>query len=173
MSRQLPKRPLVQAVQVELRGLSAEIDRLDALAAEAYGLNRTDMRCLDVLGRSGAQTPTELAHALGFTTGGITTVIDRLEQAGYARRRADPSDRRRLIVEPTELLAQRDAQIFGRLIQTTETLVGGYSDAELKTIHDFLARSRATIATHAESVVQQARAGRAPPARAHRAPADT
>src|SRR5690242_13043694 len=102
MSRQLRKRPLVQAVQAELRALSAEIDRLDGLAADAYGLNRTDMRCLDVLGRTGPQTPTELAHALGFTTGGITTVIDRLEQAGYARRRPDPADRRRLIVEPTE-----------------------------------------------------------------------
>ncbi len=82
MSRQSPSRPLVRAVQAELRSLSTEIDRLDALAAEAFGLNRTDMRCLDLLGRGGPQTPTELAHALGFTTGGITTVVDRLEQAG-------------------------------------------------------------------------------------------
>jgi len=157
VSRQLAVRPLVHAVQTELRGLSTEIDRLDAVAAEAYGLNRTDMRCLDVLGRTGAQTPTELAHALGFTTGGITTVVDRLEQAGYARRRADPADRRRIIVEPTDLVAQRDAEIFGRLIQSTEALVDSYSDAELTTIRDFLCRSRATIAAHAESL-------RAPPA---------
>jgi len=152
MSRQLAVRPLVQAVQSELRGLSTEIDRLDAVAAEAYGLNRTDMRCLDVLGRTGAQTPTELAHALGFTTGGITTVIDRLEQAGYARRRADPADRRRIIVETTDLVAQRDAEIFGRLIRATRALVGAYSDAELTTILEFLSRSRASIAAHVEAL---------------------
>lgn len=145
-------RPLVHAVQDALRGLSTEIDRLDALAADAYGLNRTDMRCLDVLGRTGPQTPTELAHALGYTTGGMTTVIDRLEQAGYVRRRADAADRRRVFVEATELVAQRDAEVFGRLIHTTRALVAGYSDAELTTILDFLSRSRAATAAHADSL---------------------
>jgi DNA-binding MarR family transcriptional regulator len=164
MSRQSARRPLVQAVQAELRALSTEVDRLDALAAQAFGLNRTDLRCLELLSRAGALTATELAHALGFTTGGVTTVIDRLEQAGYARRRADPFDRRRIIVEPTDLLAQRDAEIFGRLIQSTEALVAGYSDADLATIRDFLGRSRATIAAHVESLLQQSRLGRPRPA---------
>src|SRR5215467_14424190 len=123
MSRELPPvRPLVEAVQAELRGLGTEIDRLDGVAADCFGLNRTDMRCLELLGQAGALAPTELANALGFTTGGITTVIDRLERAGYARRRPDPSDRRRLIVEATVLVAQREAEVFGRLIQRTEAL---------------------------------------------------
>jgi DNA-binding MarR family transcriptional regulator len=161
MSRQLPAaRALARAVQAELRSLSTEIDQLDALAAEAYGLNRTDMRCLDVLGRTGAQTPTSLAHALGFTTGGITTVIDRLEQAGYARRCPDPLDRRRMIIEPTDLVAHRDAEIFGPLIQTTTDLVNAYSDAELTTILDFLGRTRAAIAAHAESALKPSSTGR-------------
>ena len=34
-----------------LRALSTEIDRLDQAAADRYGLNRTDMRALDILGR--------------------------------------------------------------------------------------------------------------------------
>ena len=157
MSSRLAERPLIAAVQAELRDLSTEIDRLDGVAAERFGLNRTDLRCLDLLGRAGALTPTELAHALGFTTGGVTTVIDRLEQAGYARRRPDPADRRRLIVEPTELVHRREAEIFGRLIQSTEALVAAYSDAELGTIRDFLARSRETIAAHAESLLQQSK----------------
>jgi DNA-binding MarR family transcriptional regulator len=161
MSRQSAARALVQAVQAELRGLSTDIDRLDALAADAFGLNRTDMRCLDLLGRTGAQTPTDLAHALDFTTGGITTVIDRLEQAGYVRRRADPDDRRRVIIEPTDLVAQREAEIFGRLIKSTEALVASYSGSDLATIRDFLSRSRATIAAHADSLVRQPSAGRA------------
>lgn len=150
--------PLVEAVQSELRALATEIDRLDALAAEVFGLNRTDMRCLDVLGRAGAQTPTELAHALDFTTGGITTVIDRLEQAGYVRRRADPGDRRRVIIEPTELVAQREADIFGGLIHGAEAVAATYSAADLATIRDFLSRSRATIAAHADALLQRSRA---------------
>jgi DNA-binding MarR family transcriptional regulator len=156
MSRQsATRRALVGAVQAEFRGLSPEMDRLDALAAERFGLNRTDLRCLDLLRRDGHQTPTDLARALGFTTGGMTTVIDRLEHAGYVRRRPDPDDRRRIVVVGTRLLARREAEIFGRLIQSTEALIAGYSDADLTTIYDFLRRSRAAIAAHSESLLQQ------------------
>jgi DNA-binding MarR family transcriptional regulator len=165
MSSELPRlRPLVEAVQAELRGLGNEVDRLDGVAAECFGLNRTDMRCLELLGQAGALAPTELANALGFTTGGMTTVIDRLERAGYARRRPDPADRRRIIVEATELVAQREAEVFGRLIQSTEALASSYSDAELATIRDFLSRSRETIAAHAESLLRQSSTSRAHPA---------
>jgi DNA-binding MarR family transcriptional regulator len=164
MSRHSARRPLVAAVQDELRGLGTEVDRLDGLAAERFGLNRTDLRCLDLLGRAGALSPTELARALGFTTGGVTTVIDRLEQAGYARRRPDPADRRRVIVEATALAARREAEVFGGLIRSTAALVATYSDADLATIRDFLGRSRATIAAHAESLLRQSAAGRVRPA---------
>jgi DNA-binding MarR family transcriptional regulator len=165
MSRELPAvRPLVDAVQAELRRLGTEVDRLDGVAAECFGLNRTDMRCLELLGQASALAPTELANALGFTTGGITTVIDRLERAGYARRQPDTADRRRIIVEATELVAEREAEVFGRLIHSTEALAASYSDADLATIRDFLGRSRETIAAHAESLLQQSSTSRARPA---------
>src|SRR5262245_20308937 len=138
-------RPLVDAVLAELRGLGAEIDRLDRLAAGRYGLNRTDLHSLEIVGRSGGLTPTELAQALGFTTGGITTVIDRLERAGYARRRPDPRDRRRVVVEATELTAERDAEVFGQLILSTQQIAATYTDAELAVIRDFLERNRMAI----------------------------
>jgi DNA-binding MarR family transcriptional regulator len=163
MSRESRARPLVDAVQAELRGLGTEVDRLDAAATECFGLNRTDMRCLELLGQAGALTPTELANGLSFTTGGMTTVIDRLERAGYARRRPDPADRRRVIVEATELVAQREADVFGRLIHSTEALAAAYSDADLATIRDFLRRSRETIEAHVESLQQSpARPARGP-----------
>jgi DNA-binding MarR family transcriptional regulator len=39
-----------------------------------------------------------LADLTGLTTGAVTGIIDRLEQAGFARREKDPHDRRRVIV---------------------------------------------------------------------------
>ena len=86
----MAERALPGQVAGGLRALSTEIDRLDQAAADRYGLNRTDMRALDILGRAGPLAPTALARLLGFTTGGITTVLDRLERAGYIRRRPDP-----------------------------------------------------------------------------------
>ena len=69
--------------------------RANTRAADRYGLNRTDMRALDIVGQAGPLAPTALGRLLGFTTGGVTSVLDRLERAGYIRRQPDPSDRRR------------------------------------------------------------------------------
>src|SRR5215470_12526923 len=124
----MSERPLPARVTGSLRALSTEIDRLDQAAADRYGLNRTDMRALDIVGRAGPMAPTNLARLLGFTTGGVTTVLDRLERAGYIRRRPSPGDRRRLEVEVTEATAARDAEVFGGLIRQTSELLATYSD---------------------------------------------
>ncbi len=68
--------------------------------AERVGLNATDFECLDVLDWTGPITAGELARRVGITSGAVTGVIDRLERAGWVRRAADPTDRRRVIVEP-------------------------------------------------------------------------
>jgi DNA-binding MarR family transcriptional regulator len=121
-----------------LRGLAAAMEQLDEVAARIYGLNRTDMRALEIVSRLGALTPTELARKLGFTTGGVTTVIDRLENAGYVRRQKDRSDRRRLMVEVTDLTRQRDLAVFGGMGRLTSDLVKGISSAHLVAIIRFL-----------------------------------
>ena len=82
----MSERALPAQVTGSLRALSTEIDRLDQAAADRYGLNRTDMRALDIISWAGPLAPTDLARQLGFTTGGVTTVLDRLERAGYIRR---------------------------------------------------------------------------------------
>jgi DNA-binding MarR family transcriptional regulator len=140
-----------------LRALSTEIDRLDQAAADRYGLNRTDMRALDILGRAGPLAPTALAGLLGFTTGGVTTVLDRLEKAGYIRRRPDPGDRRRQLVETTEATAIRDEEVFGDLIRATRDLLADYPDDQLAVIRGFLDRIRQLTAAHADALGSHAR----------------
>ncbi|HEY2958771.1 MAG TPA: MarR family transcriptional regulator [Actinomycetota bacterium] len=152
--------PRSQQVLAALRALSTEIDLLDQVAAERYGLSAADMRSLDVLGQLGPLSPTELARRVGFTTGGITTVIDRLERAGYVRRVADPGDRRRLLVETTAKTAERDREVFGGLARTTLQGLSAYSEPELAVIQDFLERTRAITARHAADLVRQARSAR-------------
>jgi DNA-binding MarR family transcriptional regulator len=135
-----------------LRALSTEIDRLDQAAADRYGLNRTDMRALDITGRSGPLAPTDLARLLGFTTGGVTTVLDRLERAGYVRRRPASGDRRRLVVEVTEATTARDAEVFGGLIRQTSDLLATYTDDQLQVIDDFLTRIRQLTSAYADAL---------------------
>jgi DNA-binding MarR family transcriptional regulator len=81
------------------RYLSAVV--LHGLAsAEAAGLNATDMYALNLLELSGPMTASGLASQSGLTTGATTRLIDRLERGGHVRRRADPGDRRKVIIEP-------------------------------------------------------------------------
>jgi DNA-binding MarR family transcriptional regulator len=148
----MSQRTLAAQVTDSLRGLSTEIDRLDQVAADRYGLNRTDMRALDIVGRSGPLAPTALARLLGFTTGGVTTVLDRLERAGYARRHPDPRDRRRVVVEATQATAARDREIFGGLIHQTGDLLTSYTDGQLAVIDDFLVRVRQLTAAYADAL---------------------
>jgi DNA-binding MarR family transcriptional regulator len=143
---------LVTSVISSLRALSAETDRLDDVAARRYGLNRTDMRALEIIGREGPMAPTELARLLGFTTGGVTTVIDRLERAGYVRRRPDQTDRRRLVVEVTDATRQQDAELFGDLVRRTRAFAQSYSDDQLRIIQGFLEGAREITAAHSQAL---------------------
>ena len=145
----MSERALPGRVAASLRALSTEIDRLDHAAAERYGLNRTDMRALDITGRAGPLAPTDLARLLGFTTGGVTTVLDRLERAGYVRRRPDAADRRRQVVEITGVTTARDQEVFGGLIRQTGDLLATYTDEQLNVIDDFLTRTRQLTAAYA------------------------
>lgn len=75
------------------RGMNANFAR--------FGLNRTDWDALASLRRAGApyrRSPTELYRALMRTSGGITHIVDRLEQDGLVDRVPDPADRRGLLV---------------------------------------------------------------------------
>jgi DNA-binding MarR family transcriptional regulator len=146
-------RASIADVQSELRGLSTEIDRLDDIAAERFGLNRTDLRALDLVRGAGSLAPTDLARGLGFTTGGVTTVIDRLERAGYVRRTPDPADRRRVVLEATPAVLDREAVVFGPLGRDMADMVAAFDDGELAVIRDFLRRSRETTAAHVDRLM--------------------
>src|SRR6266536_2456677 len=105
------KRQLFERLIFEVRASQSATDRYDQAVADTIGLNRTDMRCLDLLDREGRLTAGQLAAQTGLTSGAITTAIDRLEKAGQARRVRDTDDRHRIYVEMTED-ARRNAGRF-------------------------------------------------------------
>jgi DNA-binding MarR family transcriptional regulator len=45
-------------------------------------------------GPGGLRAMSELTESTAFTSGGVTRLVDRMEQAGYVERRPCPSDRR-------------------------------------------------------------------------------
>jgi DNA-binding MarR family transcriptional regulator len=115
---------LLYAIIDLIRGNQVLTDLVDEAAADYLGINRTDARALDVIDQKGRITAGELARELRLSTGAVTTLIDRLERAGYARRVPDPGDRRRVLIEVTPVVRRVAERIYGK----PEDLLPAYED---------------------------------------------
>ena len=59
------KRQVFEELLDEVRRSQNATDRYDQAVADAIGLNRTDMRCLDIIDREEPVTAGRLAEAMG------------------------------------------------------------------------------------------------------------
>jgi DNA-binding MarR family transcriptional regulator len=128
----------IQAINEKFREMSTETIMFHQAVADILGLHVTDHKCLDFIYRFGAMPAGRLAELTGLTTGAITGIIDRLEEAGYVRRTNDPKDRRRTIVEPTrnKKLEKKIEVLFIPLRDRMHKLLSSYSDSELAFLLD-------------------------------------
>lgn len=152
------KRQVFDELIDEVRRSQNATDRFDQAVADALGLNRTDMRCLDVLEREGPVTAGRLAEATGLTTGAMTTALDRLERAGYARRVPDTADRRRVLVQATPQSLQDAGRFYGEHAALSELLYQRYTEAQLELLLGFVREGREFNERHAAQIEQENRA---------------
>jgi DNA-binding MarR family transcriptional regulator len=145
-------RDTIDSVIRSLRRVNLQGSFLGQTVAIRFGLSESDVEALSVLLDTGAATAGRLSELMGLTSGAVTRVIDRLEQAGYVRRIPDPADRRRVIVE---LIPEKMAAVQATMAQFSEKTaseMGRYSDAELAVIDDFLTRMAAVTRDEANSL---------------------
>lgn len=132
------------ALAALVRQYQRDIDAFDQAVAERYGLSRTDFRCLDLvleMVTAGTPvTPARLAEAADITPSTLTSVLDRLERAGYLQRVRQEANRRQVLLQLTAMFADVTEEIFapiaadgaGQLTQLTdsevETLIGFFAD---------------------------------------------
>jgi DNA-binding MarR family transcriptional regulator len=123
------------------RELSTAVVMFHEAVGKRLGLSGTERKLLDVLSRLGPSTAGELATHTGLTTGAITGIVDRLVNAGYARREPNPRDRRSVIVTRLAHPASERlrAEVFAPLGQAITELSGQYQPAELAAIASYLA----------------------------------
>ncbi len=151
MSSKNSKSDLVGEVVAEFRISGNHDSAFDAQAAKRLGVNDTDLHCLNIIESRGGLTAGELAKDSGLTTGAVTGVIDRLEKAGYARRVADPGDRRRVKVEVTEDFYTRADEIWGPLATEFQAaLADRFTPKELEGFAELLRTTSAIAARHTD-----------------------
>ena len=117
--------------------------------AVRFGLSESDVDTLERLAEYGSTTAGHLSQLMGLSTGAITRVLDRLEQAGYIKRSVDPADRRRVIVTLVPDKTAGLEALTDRLAKASEAELARYSEDQIDAIADFLARM--TEVTRTES----------------------
>jgi len=142
----------IESVIRSLRRVNLQGSLFGQTVAIRFGLTESDVEALEVLLDSGSATAGRLSELMGLTTGAVTRVIDRLEQAGYVRRVADPADRRRVIVEVVADKATAVESTLDRVSVKSAAEIDHYSEAELAVINDFLTRVAAITRDEASAL---------------------
>jgi len=107
--------------------------KYDEAVGEIYGLGPAERLCLSFLWH-GPQTASAIAREIRLTPAAVTALIDRLEKRGFVRRTADPSDRRKVLVEAAEATLKLTAEAYLPMRDAGAKALAKYTDAELKVV---------------------------------------
>ncbi len=133
---------LVDRVGVAVRRMGAQTVLASDVIAGLFGLHKTDLESLDLIHlHGGACSAGELSKATGLSSGSTTALIDRLVNAGYAVREADPNDRRRQIVRLLDEALAPIRAVYAPIQAEMYKLWSGYSPRDLALIEEFITRS--------------------------------
>jgi DNA-binding MarR family transcriptional regulator len=142
-----PRMALVHA----LRAVTVELALAGSRFAEQESMHATDVRAMIQIldgNRAGARvSPGWLSGRLGITTAATTSVLDRLQDAGYIRRINDLMDRRRVFIMPNEQAIEVGWRFFGPLIDSMVGALADFDPAEQEVIRRFLAAMDDAIST--------------------------
>jgi DNA-binding MarR family transcriptional regulator len=139
---------LLRRLEETMRKVGAQAVLISDLVATRVGLNSTDLECLDLLYLAGSTPAGTLSKHTGLTTGATTAVIDRLERAGFVRRRGDPADRRRVLVEVLPASSGRIEPLYAPFAANLAELNREYDDRQLAIVAEYMSRALDLGAAH-------------------------
>lgn len=120
--------------------IERELQPLDITAAQFVVFNS--------IAKGRGSTIGDLCRVLGYDSGAMTRLLDRIEKKGLIRRLANPDDRRSYLIELTDESAvlvpkarRRVEKVFGDLLQGFQDGEAAALKASLEKILDNAARS--------------------------------
>ncbi|ONI79311.1 MarR family transcriptional regulator [Actinosynnema sp. ALI-1.44] len=112
--------------------------QLNAEIAKRMGVTLSDLDALHTLNKLGPATAATLATHVGLTSGSVSRMIDRLDDAGCVNRVQDPHDRRRVLIEPTAEGLTRLQAYYTELAACTRDDLADFTDTELAAVLRFI-----------------------------------
>jgi DNA-binding MarR family transcriptional regulator len=128
------KEDLGKALGKELqRGGTLNVLHTNAIA-DKIGLSATEFEALDIISHHQPVSAGKLAIYCGLTTGAITGLVDRLEKAGFVKRKRDQIDRRRVLLEQirTPEIEQRVRTLYQPLVEEYKKITTEYTSEQME-----------------------------------------
>jgi DNA-binding MarR family transcriptional regulator len=138
----------VEGIVNRIGVLSKYVKRSFDETASEFGINKGELDILKMLrlkDSAGAASPSHLADRLRLSSGAMTNRLDRLETQGLIERRADPNDRRGVIVKLTDKGDEIFRSAIERQIEKEKDLVAPLSSNEREKLSHLLRKLIAEI----------------------------
>jgi DNA-binding MarR family transcriptional regulator len=152
LSRPKARAALIEELEHAVRRSSAQGVIFGQTVANRAGISASDLECLDFLNLEGRVTAGRLAEVTGLTTGAITGVVDRLEQAGLVRRERDDNDRRKIFIATVPENIAKVGRFYEHLQRAMLKLWETYSEAELRLLLRFATEGYETMLAATEEL---------------------
>jgi DNA-binding MarR family transcriptional regulator len=134
-------KPQEKLEAMNFREFTFEVIRHQQSIADKLGINLTDFKILGLLHRRGGMTPKALTETTGMSAAAMTTVIDRLEHAGYVERQRRGADRRSFTVHGAKGSEAKVERLYKSLLLASQALLPHYTEREAALIADFFTKS--------------------------------
>ena len=154
MSRQWSRSELAQQLRAESLAYLGAASGFNEGLAKKLQLSRTDLRCLDLVDRCGPLTAGRLAEESGLTTGAVTFILDRLEEAGMVTRRRDTEDRRRVWVEIVPAAHERLQGLQQPAADEMRQVAQRFKADELAVVRDFMRQAKEVFQHQIDAAVR-------------------
>lgn len=137
----------------DVQRAQADVDRR---LAQLLGLRPTDYQALNhVMTAHDPLGPAELSTRLAISTGSGTELVDRLETAGHLERRRHPTDRRRVILQPTPRAVERILGELAPLFSALDDLADAFTLDEQAIVARYLRAAAQRLAGYAAGTDEQ------------------
>jgi DNA-binding MarR family transcriptional regulator len=160
------RQALLDAVALQMKEVTGLSVLYSQAMASRLGINSTDLECLGLVAFGPGATAGALAERTGLATGSITTVIDRLERAGFVQRRRDDADRRKVVVVATPAMKRRADAPGAPMRKVVNDVLSRYEDDQLQ----FLIRVLGELCEAAKGVIASAHEEQHQPRKTRRSP---
>jgi DNA-binding MarR family transcriptional regulator len=129
-------------------------------AARALGVSDTEMAAISQLAQHGHLTPAALAGLLDITSGGMTALLHRLDEAGHVERHPHPADGRSVLVSLSADTMARASEVYAPLVAAMDAVASRYSRDDRSLVAQFLAEIVVCAEKHSAALDQATRKAR-------------